>query len=71
MLPEMVGVTLTPVKTPDMKLDEVPENPPVPPKVTVPLKPVAVALETSFAVIVMPVIAVPTVWGEAIAEMSK
>ena len=42
LLPATVGVTLTLVRTPEMKLAEVPVKPPVPLKVTVPVKPVAV-----------------------------
>ena len=64
-------VTLTPVSSPRVKLAEVPVKPPVPLKVTVPVKPVAVFSEASFAVMVMLVIGVPTVCGELIAEITK
>ena len=71
LLPATVGVTLTPVSTPAVKVAEVPVKPPVPPKLTVPVKLVTVALEASCAVRVMPVIGVPTVCGELIAEIAK
>ena len=71
LLPATVGVTLTPVSTPAVKLAEVPVKPPVPPKVTVPVKLVAVALDASLAVRVMPVMGVPTVCGEVIGEIAK
>jgi hypothetical protein len=64
LLPELVGVTLTPVSTPEVKVAEVPEKPPLPLKVTVPVKLVTVWLEASCAVMVMPVMGVPTVCGE-------
>ena len=71
LLPATVGVDADAVEHAKIKVAEVPVKPPVPPKVTVPVKPVAVLLEASCAVRVMPVIGVPTVCGEAIGEIAK
>ena len=71
LLPATVGVTLTPLSTPAVKVPEVPVKPPVPPKLTAPVKPVTVLLETSFAVMVIPVIGVPAVCVAPIAEIVK
>jgi hypothetical protein len=49
-------VTLTPTSTPWTKFAEVPVKPPLPPKVTVPAKEVAVSSLASSAVMVMPVL---------------
>ena len=70
-LPAFVGMTLTPLRTPPVKVAEVPVKPPVPPKLTVPVKLVTVAFDASCAVSVMPVIGVPTVCSEPIAEIAK
>ena len=69
--PATVGVTLTLERTPAVNAAEVPVTPAVPPKATVPVKPVAVLLFASRAVSVMPVIAVPAVCGVEIAEIEK
>ncbi len=71
LVPATVGVTLTPVKWPAVKAPDVPVIPAVPLYVTVPVKPVTVLLFTSCAVSVMPVMGVPAVCGEEIAEMAK
>jgi hypothetical protein len=70
-LPATVGVTLTPLNTPDVKLADVPVIPAVPLYATVETKLVTVLLFTSCAVSVMPVMAVPAVCGDEIVEMAK
>ena len=70
-LPATVGVTLTPLNTPKVNAPDVPVIPAVPLYATVEAKFVAVLLFTSCAVSVIPVIAVPAVCGDEIAEIAK
>ena len=70
-LPAVVGVTLTPVNWPDVNAAEVPVIPAVPLYATVLVKLVTVLLLTSCAVSVIPVIAVPAVCGDDIADIAK
>ena len=70
-VPAIVGVTLIPESTPPVNADEVPVIPAVPLKATVLTKLFTALLLRSWAVRVIPVIAVPAVWGEEIAEMAK
>src|ERR1035437_2923842 len=70
-LPATVGVTLTPLNTPDVKLADVPVIPAVPLYATVETKLVTVLLFISCAVMVIPVIAVPAVCGDEIPDIAK
>ncbi len=70
-VPETVGVTLTPESTPAVKAAEVPVIPAVPLYVTDDTKLVAVLLLISCAVRVIPVMAVPTVWGVVMVDIIK
>ena len=69
--PETAGVTLTPESTPEVKAPEVPVIPAVPLYETVETKLVTVLLLTSWAVRVIPVMAVPAVWGEEMVDIAK
>jgi hypothetical protein len=71
LLPATVGVTLTALNTPAVNAADVPVIPAVPLYATVDVKLVAVLLFASSAVMVMPVIAVPAVCGDEIAEIAK
>lgn len=71
LLPATAGVTLTPVNWPDENDAEVPVIPAVPLYVTVVVKLVTVLLPASCAVSVIPVMGVPTVCGEEMAEITK
>ena len=71
LLPATVGVTLALLNTPAVNAGDVPVTPAVPPYVTVEVKPVAVLLFASCAVIVAMVNAVPAVFVPEIAEITK
>ena len=71
LAPATVGVTLTPLNTPKVNAPDVPVIPAVPLYATVEAKFVAVLLFTSCAVSVIPVMAVPAVCGDEIAEITK
>lgn len=71
LVPSTVAVTLALLSTPAVNAADVPVTPAVPPYVTVEVKLVTVLLFTSCAVIVEIWNAVPTICGEAIAEIAK
>ena len=70
-LPTSVGVTLTSVNWPAVKIPELPVIPAVPLYVTVPVKLVTVTLFASCAVNVIPVMGVPAVWGDVIGVIAS
>ena len=71
LAPAVAGVTLTLLNTPELNAAEVPVIPAVPLYVTEPLKPVTVLFPISWAVRVIPVMAVPTTCGEEMVEIIK